>query len=127
MHKPSLCTASSGCPESLSHASVVIKINDESLTALVDSCSSDNFIRKKIIDTLKIKTLPSERRISMALATIESRLVGCCSVNLELNGLLYNNVQLGVLENLCSDIILGYDFQKQHKNLIFPFGGEKED
>ena len=31
------------------------------------------------------------------------------------------------LENLCSDIILGNDFIKQHKNLTFPFGGEKED
>ena len=34
---------------------------------------------------------------------------------------------MAYLENLCSDIILGYDFQKQHKNLIFPFGGEKEE
>ena len=58
---------------------------------------------------------------------MEPGLVCFCSVNLDLNGLLYNNVQLGVLENLCSDIIHGYDLQKQYKNLIFTFGGEKED
>ncbi|XP_065658048.1 uncharacterized protein LOC136082565 [Hydra vulgaris] len=121
VHKSSLCTVLSGCPESLFHTSVVVKINGESLTALIDSCISDNFISKKIIDTLKIETLPSKRKISMALTKTESGLVGCCSVNLELNGLLYNNVQFGILENLCNDIILGYDFQKQHKNLIFPW------
>ncbi|XP_065678455.1 uncharacterized protein LOC124814273 [Hydra vulgaris] len=127
IHKPSLCTVSSGCPLSLSHAAVIVRINDEPLTALIDSCSSDNFIIKKIIETLKIKTLPSKKKILMALTTMESGLVDCCSVNLKVNGLFYNNVQFGVLENLCSDIILGYDFQKLHKNLIFPLGGEKED
>ncbi|XP_004207810.1 uncharacterized protein LOC101239223 [Hydra vulgaris] len=127
IHKPSLCTVSSGCPLSLSHAAVIVRINDEPLTALIDSCSSDNFISKKILETLKIKTLPSKKKILMALTTMESGLVGCCSVNLEVNGLFYNNIQFGVLENLCSDIILGYDFQKLHKNLIFPLGGKKED
>ncbi|XP_004209566.1 uncharacterized protein LOC101235339 [Hydra vulgaris] len=95
IHKPSLCTVSSGCPLSLSHAAVIVRINDEPLTALIDSCSSDNFISKKIIETLKIKTLPSKKKILMPLTTIESGLVGCCSVNLEVNGLFYNNVQFG--------------------------------
>ena len=58
---------------------------------------------------------------------MESGLVCFCSVNLDLNGLLYYNVQFGVLENRCSDIMHGYDFQKQHKNFIFTFGGEKDN
>ena len=31
------------------------------------------------------------------------------------------------LKNLCSDLILGHDFQKQHKNLVIHFGGTKRD
>ena len=36
-------------------------------------------------------------------------------------------MRLNGLENLCSDIILGVDFQSQHQNLIIKFKGESLD
>ena len=35
--------------------------------------------------------------------------------------------QITYSTNLCSDVILGHDFEMQHKNLTFCFGGSKED
>ena len=63
----------------------------------------------------------------MALTSIESAIVGHCYVTLDLSGHRYNNIRVDVLKNLCSNIILGYDFQKQHKNLIFSLDGTKPD
>ena len=48
-------------------------------------------------------------------------------MTLDLSGHRCNNVRVDVLKNLCSDIILGYNFQKQHKNLIFSLNGTKPD
>ena len=36
-------------------------------------------------------------------------------------------MKFGILDNLCSDVILGYEFQKLHKQVIFPNGGTKKD
>ena len=127
LYKPSLCSIPVGCPQSLSHASVSIKIKGQLLTALVDSCSSESFISESVVNLLNIKTSPTTRKISMALTTLESELLGYCTVTLTLNGNDYEKFSLGVLKNLCSDIILGYDFQKLHSNIIFPFGGKKCD
>ena len=63
----------------------------------------------------------------MALTTMESESIGTCSVDLESGKNQYSSVQFGILKNLCSDVILGYNFQKQHKNLIFQYGGDKEN
>ena len=114
-------------PQILSHASVQIKIKGQSFTALVDSCSSESFINESIVNMLNIKTFPTTRKISMALTTLETKLIGHCKVNLTLNDTDYENINLGVLKNLCSDVILGYDFQKQHNNIIFPLRGEMSD
>ena len=127
LFKPSLCAVSSGCPQSLLHASVQIETKDQFLTALVDSCSSESFISESAVKRLNIKTFLTTCKSSMALTTLESELVGCCTINFSLNNTGYEHVTLGVLKNLCSDVILGYDFQKQHNKLIFPIGGEKPD
>ena len=58
---------------------------------------------------------------------MESSIIGQCNVKIVLNGNTYRNVRLDILQSLCSDVILGYDFQKPHKNLTFQFGGNKED
>lgn len=36
----------------------------------------------------------------------------------------YSPTKLSILKNLCSDIILGQDFQKQHENVIIEYGGQ---
>ena len=47
LFKPSLCAVPSLC-----HASVDVKINGKQSSALVNSCSSGNFISKSVADSL---------------------------------------------------------------------------
>ena len=63
----------------------------------------------------------------MAFSTMKSESVGSCYIDFELNKIHYSNVRVGILNNLCSGIILGYSFQKQHKNLIIQYDGNRED
>eukprot|EP00795_Rhopilema_esculentum_P001723 gene1723-16206_t len=97
------------------------------LTALIDSCSSENFISEKAFKRLQIPATPSDKKVTMAMTSMESSIIGQCNVKIVLNGNTHKNVRLDILKSLCSDVILGYDFQKQHKNLTFQFGGNKED
>ena len=128
IYKPSLCTITAACPSDLKHASISVKINDKvSMTALIDSCSSDNFISEDAFKKLQIPAHPSSRKVTMAQTSMESPIIGNCNVSIELKGKRSDNVRLDILHNLCSDVILGYDFQKQHKNLTFHYGGNKED
>ncbi|CAB4035831.1 Hypothetical predicted protein, partial [Paramuricea clavata] len=39
-----------------------------------------------------------------------------------INQFCYSSIRLGVLKDLCSDIILGQDFQKKHKRVTIEFG-----
>ena len=128
IYKPSLCTIAAACPPDLKHASISVKINDKvSMTALIDSCSSDNYISEDAFNKLQIPAQPSSRKVTMAQTSMESPIIGKCNVVIELKGKRYDDVRLDILPNLCSDIILGYEFQKRHKNLTFHYGGNKED
>ena len=42
-----------------------------------------------------------------------------------MEGRLYRNLHFSVLPELCADLILGLDFQSQHKSVIFEHGGCK--
>ena len=128
IYKPSLCTITAACPSGLRHASVPVKINDiDNQTALIDSCSSENFISEKAFKRLQIPATLSDKKVTMAMTSMESSIIGQCNVTIVLNGNTYKNVRLDILQSLCSDVILGYNFQKQHKNLIFHYGGNEED
>ena len=52
---------------------------------------------------------------------------GQCNVTIHVNGRKYQKVRLDILQNLCSDVILGNNFYKQYKNLIFLTGESKEE
>ena len=126
---PSLCATgiTASFPPNLQNAGTSVLINGHSFIALIDSGSSDSFISQSAATQLKLQVHPSTKNISMALTTMNTTVLGYCTMDITLNNSIYRNVCLSVLKDLCSDIILGHDFQKQHKNLIFEFGGPKPD
>ena len=63
----------------------------------------------------------------MALTTLTTHIVGCCTADITLNNCTYPKVKLCVLEDLCSDIILGHDFQKRHKHVTIELHGPQSD
>ena len=127
IHSPTLCAVTKACPPNLRHASVPVIVNGHTLDALIDSCSSDSFISESDFNRLQIPKSPSNKTVSLALTSMESTVIGSCQLTLSLNDRTYEKVKIEILQNLCSDMILGYDFQKQHQNLTFHYGGPKPD
>ena len=124
-----MCSRGNCCclPNSLSHAAVPVVLNGVKLAALIDSCSSDSFISGQVAHRLNLLISPSKRNISMALTTLSTDVTGCCVTDINLDGRIYTNVTLSVLKDLCSDFILGYDFQKRHKHLTIELDGYQPD
>ena len=79
---------------------------------------------ENIANMLKLKIKPSTRNISMALSTMNTTLLGYCEIDLKLNGHGYMNVRISLLRDLCSDVLLGHDFQKEHQHRKFNLGGK---
>ena len=111
-------------PQTLPHAAVPLSIHGHTLTALIDSCSSDNFMSENSAKILKLKIKPSTRNISMASSTMNTKLVWYCEIYLKLNGRDYKNVCLSLLKDLCSYVILGHGFQKHHQHLKSNMGAK---
>ena len=99
--------------------------NSVTVTALIDSCSSDSFINQQVANRLQLAISPTTCNISMALTTLKTDVIGCCTTDITLNDRIYSNMKLSVLKDLCSDINLGHDFQKRHKRLIIELHGSQ--
>ena len=63
----------------------------------------------------------------MALNSLKSHIVGYCYVDITLNENVYPSCRLGILKDLCSDVILGQDFQKKYNSVIIKYGGFKPE
>ncbi|KAA3675181.1 uncharacterized protein DEA37_0011386 [Paragonimus westermani] len=118
-----VCTAA--FPTSLSKAVVQITVNGISLNALIDTGSSDSYICSDIAYKHCWHIYPSNVAISMASTTYTSVTQGHCLVTVDYRGNRYSSVKLSLLPNLCSDVLLGHDFLKQHQHILISFGGSK--
>ena len=129
MYTPTLCVlgVTAAFQNSLSHAALPAVIYGVTLTALIDSCSSDSFINQQVANRLQLAISPTTRNISMALTTLKTDVIGCCTTDITLNDRTYCNVKLSVLKDLCSNIILGHNFQKRHKRLTIELHGSQSD
>jgi transposase InsO family protein len=100
---------------------VDIHINSKCFKALIDSGSSSCFINDKIAQLLHLKVHKTLQNVTMA-STSESILSpGYCIVDISLLSRSYPNLQLTVMPNLCTDVILGYDFMSLHRSISFSY------
>ena len=60
----------------------------------------------------------------MASSSHVNRIHGFTTASILINGKMYDNLKLNLLDKLCVDIILGLDFQRTHKTVRFNFGGD---
>ena len=72
MYAPTLCAlgVTAAFPNSLSHAALPAVIDGVTVTALIDSCSSDSFINQQVANRLLLAISHTTRNISMALTTL---------------------------------------------------------
>lgn len=96
------------------------------IRALIDTGSSHNFIHPTIVEQLALLPAVTDKPESVTLASTHhsNSISQLIQSDLLVNNRQYKNVKLKLLENLCVDIILGNEFQKDHQSIIFNFGGE---
>ena len=112
-------------PSSLIKTTCTSRVNETPATVLIDTGSSDSFVKENLVRNNQWMVLPDDGEVSMANASLSSKVVGFCNVGLELLGEHYSGVKLRILPDLCCDIILGHDFLKNHASLEIPFGGTR--
>ena len=121
IHFSFLDTITGPAPYSLRKSIQYLIINGHKISTLIDSGSSESFIHPDVVRKLSITITKCTGNVSMASASLTSESLGYFS----LNNKVYNDVKVCVLYNLCVDLILGIDFQQQHKSVTFHFGGDK--
>jgi len=101
-------------------------LKGKTLTALVDSGSSESYISSSVSTKLNLNVYPSSHEVQKASPSVRVKSVGFCLVDITIKDTDYASTRQ-VLETLCSDIILGLDFLSQHQRLIFQFRGPSPD
>ena len=127
LHFASMAQVCALCPKSSSSASIPAVICETNFCALVDSGSFDNYISRDVARLLNAKILPCRQEVSMAQISQTSTILGVCIIDIIVNNNTYNKVRFGVIEHLCSDLILGQAFQKLYKRLIIEYDGLRKD
>ena len=121
-----ICAVSqSTLPSGLQKAVTKAKIGGCDANALIDTGSSSSFIDKRVAESLKFEIIPSFQEISMADTAFKTNVHGSCLLDISINGHDYRKVRLGVMENLCYDMIIGQDLQSLHQSVIITYGGTK--
>ena len=67
------------------------------------------------------------QEVDLASSDKTVKITGMCTVDIHLHGHKYESVRLGVMQKLCSDLLLGQDFQKQHQNVVIEYSGPLPD
>ena len=111
---------------SLDQTSVYILVGENEAIAMMDTGSSGCFISENFVKKNKLKIQPAMGKVQMASSSLNAPVKGQCTVNINLLGEWYTNVKLEILPDLCSEVILGRDFMRQHSSVNFYFGGHKE-
>ena len=61
----------------------------------------------------------------MAKSDVAEKVNGRSTADIELLGRHYKGLQLGIIPDLCADVILGRNFLAQHSEVIIQYGGNK--
>ena len=104
-------------PSCLPHATVTSNINGHELSMVIDTGSSLSFINKETLKTIGLRMTREGQDVTMATTDLHCNVMGSCITNLSIGSKTYSQVKLGALENLCSNLLLGSDFQQMHEKV----------
>ena len=125
-HKDYLFASASSSKSHFRVITTTLINNKYQANTLIDIGSTDrSFISEKLARLLKLKVAPIPSDVGMAAASLLFQSSGYCVVNLTVQNQVYLNVKLHLLRDLCTDIILGTDFQEQHESVTIIYGGSK--
>ena len=76
---------------------------------------------------LKLIIFPKEKTVPLADDNHVANIVGEVIVEVEVNGIKHSNVVVEIIENLCTDVIIGRDILGLHKKVVLNFNGPREE
>ncbi|GFX64638.1 retrovirus-related Pol polyprotein from transposon opus [Trichonephila clavipes] len=113
--------AISGSTHYLQKSIIKALVNNIYLSALIDTGSSLNFLNEKHVAKCKLKVEPYLGKIPMANSSMVTETEGVCKVNLKIENFTYQNVELLVMKDLCSDVLIGHDILNRHSSVEIGF------
>ena len=114
---PLLLSILAGAPSRLKRSAVPCSLNGLLFNSLLDTGASDYFVDKKVAESLGLKPLGGTSVVSMASGKLNAPILGQISGNLEIQRRNHLDITLGVVSDLCSDIVLGQSFMNKHKEI----------
>ena len=108
-------------PSSLSKAVAKVFIKETQVDGLINSSSTESFIHPDLVKRHSLTVHLSSGSVSMASTSLSQQSLGYCLIDLSVNGQDYKNVRLNVLSYLCSEVIVGQDFQRLHKRVTMEY------
>ncbi|GFS64928.1 putative retrovirus-related pol polyprotein from transposon opus [Trichonephila clavipes] len=117
--------AISGSTHCLQKSIIKALVNNIQLSALIDTGSSLSFLNEKHVAKCKLKVEPYLGKISMANSSMVTETEGVCKVNLKIENFTYQNVELLVMKDLCSDVLIGHDILNRHSSVEIGFDGNR--
>ena len=96
------------------------------MEGLLDSGTSQNFINTNVALANGLKLSEISSKVSMASIQITAIVRGNVIANLEIEGGTYPGLSFGVVDSVCTDVILGQAVMKRHNEVIFRLGGPEK-
>lgn len=100
-------------------------VNGIRLNALIDTGSTLSFLNEKHLTKCQAKIRQYSGKISMANSSMVTEIVGSCRVNLRLDEFYYADVELLIMKDLCTDILIGHDILGKHSSVVVGFDGNR--
>ena len=122
---PHLSSILASAPACLQPSVITTRANGHSAKTSVDSGSSASYINSEFSKKFGINFDDKSSMISMASVSHAVKVHGNAKVDLQVNEETYARFNLGVVDKLCADVILGLDFMKLHKGVHFNLHGHK--
>lgn len=94
-------------PKNLMNSATTCTIYGQTFSALIDSCSLDSFISGEAANKLDITIQSCNQDVDLALTDKSVQIKGICTIHIKLHGNKYQSVVVGIMKNLCSELILG--------------------
>ncbi|XP_077969875.1 uncharacterized protein LOC144424417 [Styela clava] len=111
-------------PTSLSRSTITAKIAENPLMALLDSGASQSYIKASVARSLGLTLYGPNTVIALASNESVAQTIGFVDAPLKIGTRVYDAMKFGVVENLCTDIILGQVILGKHQKVVFEFNGD---
>jgi len=93
--------------------------------ALLDTGASDSYVDSEDAKKFGLECKGQSSSIALASTASSAKVRGVVNCNISAFKGSYS-LQLGVVDNLCADLILGLDFLKMHRSTNFVTGGPRK-